>query len=80
MIDIIGYSLWTDPFWIVNSWSSLFARSLTSPSNFWYCFSAMSVCLFSSISDGENSNVLIVAALSSSPFSGKTSSSVENSY
>ena len=40
----------------------------------------MSVCLFSSISDGENSNVLIVAALSSSPFSGKTSSSVENSY
>ena len=74
MIDIIGYSLWIDPFWIVNS------RSLTSSSNFWYCFSAMSVCLFSSISDGENSNVLIVAALSSSPFSGKTSSSVENSY
>ena len=55
-------------------------KPLTSSSNFWYSFSAMSVCLFSSISDGKNSNVLIVAALSSSPFSGKTSSSVENSY
>ena len=40
----------------------------------------MSVCFFNLLSNGEYSKILIVAVLSNSPFSGKTSSAVKNSY
>ena len=40
----------------------------------------MSVCFFSSLPNGEYLNLLIVAAFSNSPFSGKTSLPVKNSY
>ena len=40
----------------------------------------MSVCAFSSFSNGEYSNLLIVEAFSNKSFSGKTSLSVNYSY
>ena len=40
----------------------------------------MSVCFFNSLPNGEYSSLLFIAAYSSSPFSGKTSSPVKNSY
>ena len=40
----------------------------------------MSVYFFKSLFNGEYSNLLIVAAFSNKPFSGKTSSLVKNSY
>ena len=39
----------------------------------------MSVCAFNSLPKGEYSNLLIVAASSNKPSTGKTSSSVKNS-
>ena len=39
----------------------------------------MSVCFFNSLPNGEYSNLLIVAAFSNKPFSGKTSFPVESS-
>ena len=40
----------------------------------------MSVCFFNSLSNREYSNLLISAAFSTSPFSGRTSLPVKNSY
>ena len=40
----------------------------------------MSLCSFNSLPSGEYSNLLIVAAFSNSPFSGKTSLSDKSSY
>ena len=40
----------------------------------------MSLCYFNSLPNIEFSNLLIVGALSNSPFSSKTSSSVKYSY
>ena len=40
----------------------------------------MSVCFFNSLPNGEYSNLLIVAALSSKSFSGKTSLPFKNTY
>ena len=40
----------------------------------------MAVCLFTSLPNGEYSNILIVAALSDKYFSGKTSCSVKFFY
>ena len=46
-----------------------------------YYFPTMSVCFFfNSQPNCEYSNLLIPAAFSNSPFSGKTSSPVKNSY
>ena len=40
----------------------------------------MSVCFYNSLPDDEFPDVLIVAGCSNSPFCGKISSSVKNSY
>ena len=40
----------------------------------------MSVCAFSSLPNGEYSNLFILTAFSNKSFSGKTSLSVKNSY
>ena len=40
----------------------------------------MSLCFFNSLYNGKYSNLLIVAAYSNSPFSGKTSLTFKNSY
>ena len=49
-------------------------------SNYLILFFAMSVCFFKSLPNGEYSNLLIVAAFSSSSLSGKIYSHVKNSY
>lgn len=41
---------------------------------------AMSVCFLNLLPNGEYSKILIVAVFPNSPFSGKTSSPVKNSY
>ena len=40
----------------------------------------MPVCFFNSPPNGEYSNLLILPAFSNSPFPGKTSSPIKNSY
>ena len=55
--------------------------SASSPeSDLWNCFSAMLVCFFNSLTHGEHSNRLTVAAFSTNPFSAKTFWPVKNSY
>ena len=45
-----------------------------------YWYFVMSVCFSNSLPNGEFSNLLTVAAFSNSPFSGKPSLPVKNSY
>ena len=59
---------------------SLFLSDLKTLPNFWNCFSATVVWLFSFFSNGKYSNFLIAVAFSNKSFSGTTSLPVKNSY